>query len=272
MVYENILKNSEDVETYEFRSIGSSKINNGNNSLVDDYSFGDFSENNNIELKIDPRIIKEERTNSLDNGFEIDKDVMNHRGIEEQTQLEHDTKIDDEVMKRVLEIEHAAKERGYDDGKKIGREEVYNQTRAMADEKISDLSLMISEVLNNQANIFKKQKEDIYVLIKNLTKWIILRELKDDGEYLNRLLDRLIMEIDTKSNLLIQVNEKEFEKMPEVLDSVKSKLSDLSNVRLEIDYDIDSDGIVVSADNGMIDGTMEQQFKNLEKLFESINE
>ena len=69
---------------------------------------------------------------------------------------------------------------------------------------------------------------------------------------------------------MIRINQNQFEGMPEVFDSIKNKFGELTNVRLEVDYDIDDKGIVVESENGIIDGTLKQQFENLNKLFESM--
>ena len=106
-----------------------------------------------------------------------------------------------------------------------------------------------------------------YETILNLTKWVILRELKDDGEYVHRLLEKLITEIQTKSNILIQIDERSFRDMPDILEVVEERLGSLSNVRLEKDFDIDGPGIVLESDNGIINGTLKEQFNNLDKLF-----
>ena len=107
-------------------------------------------------------------------------------------------------------------------------------------------------------------------MIRNMTKWIILRELKEDGAYLERLLEKLIIELQARQNLLIQVNKNDFSHMPEILQVVQQRLGTLNNVRLEVDFDISPNGITIESENGIITGTLETQFKNLDKLFESV--
>ena len=98
-----------------------------------------------------------------------------------------------------------------------------------------------------------------------------LKELSSDEEYIERLLERLIQEIETKDNLLIQVNKTKFDAMPEVLERVEERIGALKNVRVEIDYDIENEnGIIIESANGIINGSMEQQLRSLDKLFTSI--
>ena len=119
-------------------------------------------------------------------------------------------------------------------------------------------------------SIITNQKKEIYLLLRNLSKWIILKELNDDGKYIERLLEKLLLEIQARQNLLIQVNANDFAQMPEVLAHVQTRLGELKNVRIEIDSAILTSGIIIESDNGIINATMEEQFKSLDKLFEDV--
>ena len=254
------------VSEYEFQSF----TNSLDTGEVKEFSFEDLEGKSINEIERHQETIKLERRESADNGFDISPIVRQHRGMEEQEAVERENRILDEVNKRVAKIEEEAFKKGYEEGIEKGREDVYEQTRASTDEKIIALSEMISETLSTKEEILKSQKTQLYTLVKNLTKWVILRELKDDGVYLERLLEKLIIEAQTKSNLLIQVDQKYFEQMPEVLETVQKKLGEFSNVRVETDFDIQGLGIVVESENGIINGSLQEQLNSLDKIFESV--
>ena len=106
-------------------------------------------------------------------------------------------------------------------------------------------------------------------MVKNLTKWIVLKEV-DEKYYLARLLEKLIHEINTKTGLVLHVNEKSFGHMPEIIKIVERKVGVLTNVRVEVDLDLDETGIVLESENTIIDGSLDAQFKSLDKLFTSV--
>ncbi|OFZ73312.1 MAG: hypothetical protein A2451_10300 [Bdellovibrionales bacterium RIFOXYC2_FULL_39_8] len=266
--------NVAQISEYQFQSLDDGRQKSDKSGLSDGnittYHFEDLR--NKIINSGDNKTqkMRVERKNAAERGFEISPIVSKQRGLLRQAEEEREQQIQEEVARRVAELEQEAQERGFEEGVQRGREEVFKQTKASTEEKITALSEMISIVLNNYGEILKRQKLDIYKMVKNLTKWIILRELKDDGKYLIRLLEKLILEVQSRSNLLIQVNQKDFEKMPEVLKVVQEKLGELSNVRLEIGYDIDGSGIVVDSENGIVNASMAEQFDNLDKLFTSV--
>lgn len=216
------------------------------------------------------QIIRQERKTAREKSFEINPVVFKHRGLKDQEDQEREDRIAEEVERRLAEAYQQALEEGKAEGIELGRQEVYQEARALTEEKLETLTEMINQVLSTQQDILQAQKKEIYYMIRNLTKWVILRELKDDGAYLERLLEKLIIELQSRNNLLVQVNKSDFSRMPEILETVQERLGTLNNVRLEVDFDITPNGISIESENGIISGTMDTQFKNLDKLFESV--
>lgn len=258
-----------------------------NDQEIQDYSFPEFSgatnagpgakeflfrELANVQAKEPERakVIKAEREHAEKSGFSISPIVREYRGISRQEVEERERRIEDEVQKRVELIRAQAAQEGYQEGVEQGREEVFHQTRVMTEEKLAHLTNLIETLLAEKEELLAKEKNEVYQLVRNLTKWVILRELNDDGKYLQRLLEKLIVEMGTKQNLLIQVNRAQFESMPEVLEVVEAKLGQLKNVRVENDQSVSNNGFVVESENGIINGTLEEQFAQLDRLFETV--
>lgn len=257
-------------------------------SKVENYIFKEFQSNNFVEdtnnfqfrefkqgeeLLRSPehqKVLKIERDTANKNSFIISPIVKKYRGINKLEEEEFERRVQDEVHRRVSLIEEDAFNKGFEEGVNQGKEEVYQQTIAATEEKLEALTEMISETLQMKSAMVENQRMEIYETIRNLTKWVILRELKDDGQYIERLLEKLIVEMQAKSNILIQVNKNHFEGMEEILAHVEAKIGALKNVRIESDFDINDQGIIIESENGIINGTMEQQFANLDKLFEAV--
>ena len=216
------------------------------------------------------KVIKEERTFAKQSQFKVNPIVEKYRGLKDQEEQEYLEAVEKEVVRRISEIQDEAFMAGFDEGVNQGREEIFNEMRSVVDQKLDNFTQMVTEVLKTQDDILAQQKKEIYVLLKNLTKWIIIRELKEDGKYIERLLEKLLLEIQARNNLLIQVNPTDFGGMPEILAHVQSRLGELKNVRVEIDSAILTSGMIVESDNGIINATMEEQFTSLDKLFEDV--
>ena len=216
------------------------------------------------------KIIKSERVHAKQNSFKVNPIVEKHRGLRDQEEYEYEMRVREEVEKRVREIQEDAFKAGFEEGINQGREEIFDEMRNVVDQKLDSISEMVHNVLRTQEELITKQQKEVYVLIRNLTKWIILRELKDDGKYIERLLEKLLLDMQSRNNLLIQVNQNDFKDMPEVLEHIQKRLGELKNVRIEIDGAIESQGMIIESENGILNATIEEQFHSLDKLFEDV--
>lgn len=253
----------------EFRD-AKSVLKFNENKKVKNFNFQQLKETLGAHEQDYESMLEQERNDAKNSGFKIASIVRKHRGIKRKEQENEERIINEEVQKRYLEVKNEAYALGYEEGVKKGQAEVFEQTIKSVEEKLLVLSEMINEVLAQKNEILSRQRIEIYTMVRNLTKWVILRELEGDGEYLSRLLEKLVTELQTKNNIFIQVSSKQFDKMPEVLEIVQKKLGEFKNYRVEVDYDINDQGLVVDSDNGIIVGTLEQQFESIDKLFKSL--
>lgn len=261
-------KNLGQILEYKFQPFAESE---DQDTEVKAFEFKPLTKGNH-ELKREEfqKVIKSERTFAKENSFKVNPIVEKHRGLRDQEEYEYEQRVREEVEKRVRVIQEDAYKAGFEEGVNQGREEIFEEMRNVVDQKLESFSDMVHNVLKTQEELVTRQQKEVYVLIKNLTRWIILRELQGDGKYIERLLEKLLLDMQTRSNLLIQVNAQDFDHMPEVLTHIEKRLGELKNVRIEIDNQISTSGIIVESDNGILNATMEEQFKNLDKLFEDV--
>jgi flagellar assembly protein FliH len=213
------------------------------------------------------KIIRQERGNAEKNNFRVAPIVLEHRGLLDQERKERELQIQDDVERRVEAIRESAYEDGFKRGLAEGRNEVFNQTKQEVEEKLEAVSAMISEVIAQQQELLEAHRNEIYTMVRHLTKWVILRELSEDGKYLERLLEKLVHEINTKTNLLIKVDPLKFESMPDVLDVVQGKLGQFKNLRVEVESGLGEQGLIIESDNGIINATFSQQMAAIDKIF-----
>ncbi len=256
------------VENYTFESFSSSLTKQEENQPRN-FEFADIKSLKSDHLKHE-KIIKSERAAAQKNNFQISPVVLEHRGLLNQENQEREQKIQEEVERRLIALQEQAYEKGFQKGIEQGLEQVFNQTRQETEERLEAVSEMVSNVLTTERSLIEDYKIEIYNTVKSLTKWVILRELKDDDNYLKRLLEKLILEINSRSNLLIKVSEQSFNAMPEVLEVVQSKLGKFKNLRLEVDQDLCEYGLCVESDNGIVNASLDQQLEAIDKLFETL--
>lgn len=256
--------NQQEIQAYDF-----AELRGESSKKVEEFVLRDLTKVSAQSVKVAETTIRKEREFASQSMFKINSVVKEHRGIVKQEEDDYRKRVEDEVTKRLNLIKEEAFQKGYDEGAKAGQAEAYKESLAEYEEKILKLEDFISEIGQYKAALCKNQRDDIYKMVKLLTKWILLREIKND-QYLIDLFEKLILELQTKTNLLVRVNAENFERMPEVLQIVEAKLGKLTNVRMEVDPDLVDVGLIIESENGIVDGSLEAQFTNLDKLFLSV--
>lgn len=217
--------------------------------------------------------IRSEREFEAQSGFKIDHKIKEHRGLKKQEIEDYEKRVSEEVQRRLLSIKEQAYQEGFDQGKKEGEEKAYLEAKEELEIKISEFVEDVEHVKNDVKSIFEKSKNNAYQMVKNLSKWVILKEV-DEKYYLARLLEKLIHEINSQLNLTIHVNEESFGYMPEIIKIVERKVGKLTNVRVEVDLDMKENGIKLESENTIIDGSLDAQFASIDRIFSNagVNE
>lgn len=213
--------------------------------------------------------IRSERKYAQKNSFKVDSTVSDHRGLSRQEQNDLEQKIQQEVQRRLDAAYDMAVKEGFEKGREEGKAQALNEFHAAMGEKVEDFGQVIAQVQGQSEKIMNANRAEIFEFVKRFTKWIVLKEI-DEKKYLEALLEKLILELNARKNLIIKVGRQNFSQMPEVIQAVEARLGHLSNVRVEIVPEINHPGIVLESENGLIDGSLEGVFQNIDKIFEQI--
>ncbi len=261
-----VVKNSvtDDIQEYDFTTLDDSKLETKDG--VKDYKI----KNIDLDTSILQNQIRIERKLAKEKNFNISSIVRSHRGIVSQEEDDRRKEIERTIEERINSIKKEALQKGYEDGFKIGKDEAISKMRESSSDKLEKLTEILTVLVKEKERLLQQEKIEVYHLIKNLTKWIILRELKDDGDYVKRLLEKLITEIGQSQSILVQMSQEQFQHMPEVKKVIKENMEAVKNVRVEVDYDIHDKGLVIETKNFIIKGTLEEQLQSFDKLFESV--
>jgi flagellar assembly protein FliH len=213
--------------------------------------------------------IRSERSYALKNSFKIDGNVAEHRGLSRQEQNDFERKIQEEVERRIEDAYAKAYQEGIEKGKIEGRELALVELNKALAQKIEEFSGVVESVKAQTEGIVEKNKAEVYEFVKRFTKWIVMKEI-DERSYLENLLEKLILELNARKNLIIKVGKNNFSQMPQIISNIESRLGQLTNVRVEIVPEIVHPGIILESENGLINGSLEGVFQNIDKIFEQI--
>ena len=213
--------------------------------------------------------IRAERVFAQKNNFKVDEVVSNHRGLSNQEQNDLEQKIQAEVQRRLNVLSEKAYQEGLEKGREEGKEEAFNEYQVLLGQRVENFGQVVEQLQGQSDKVLERNRTEVYDFIKRFTKWIVLKEI-NEKVYLENLLEKLILELNARKNLIIKVGKANFAQMPEIIQVIESRLGQLSNVRVEIVPEIHHPGIILESENGLIDGSMEGVFQNIDKIFEQV--
>ncbi len=259
----------EDFKSYEFQDL--KKNESINQDSVKSYEFQALAEVSEMDSQSELGFDDFKNLNKSNKDFKVAPVVKAYKKINRYLDIYKEKRINDEIEKKLLKLEKKAFEKGYNDGFRQGEEKSYAEKTKETEEKIGVLSNFVEEVLKTKKELLENEKHCVYELIKSLVKWIILRELKDDDKYIFRILEKLAVDMENKNNVLIQIDKREFEKNKDIFQDMKNVLKKIPNVEFDVSQDIENKGIILITENEIVDGTLERQFENLDKIFSQID-
>lgn len=262
-------KNSK-IKSYEFGQLSPNADSSGD---VKAFEFQTLDKKLDFKTTISEQKIRKEREAEAESGFTISSTVREHRGLNAQGRADFEARVAQEVTHRLEALGQEAYNEGLEKGRSAGHEQALAEEREQVEAKVEELAQTIEALQENIKLIYQENKNEAFLMVKNLTKWVILKEV-DEKYYLTRLLEKLIYEINTKANLVVRVNEGSLGHMSEVVKIVERKLGKLTNLRIELDHDQEGNGIVLESENTIVDGSLETQFRAIDNLFENagVNE
>lgn len=219
--------------------------------------------------QVSPKVIRAEREAEEKTQFKIDNIVRDLRGLTGQEKSDFEAKVGAEVERRMKEAREKAYKEGIDRGRLEGSDAALKEAMARHQANIEKVAALVEELQQNFQEKLERNRSEIYEMTKRLLKWLVLKEVKDT-DYLPKLLEKLILEMNQKQNILVRVNPQDFASMPEVLEMVQQRVGKLTNVRVEPLPETHGRGIVLETENGIIDASPEAMFQTLDKLFEAV--
>jgi flagellar assembly protein FliH len=257
-----------DIKNYEF-----SDLQNSHEASESDFRPFSFVELNGSSVKGDfptEEGIRAERSFEKKNNFTIDGIVRQSRGHHAQENSDFQQKVNSEVEIRLKKIEHDAYAEGLEKGRLEGRERAFSEFEKNLSGQLDDLASILASVKTESEKLLLANRSEVLEFVKRFSKWIVLKEI-DEKNYLDLLLEKLILELNSRKNIIIKVGQKNFSQMPDIIQKVESRVGQLINVRVEIVPELKYPGIILESENGLINGSLEGVFSNIDQIFQQLN-
>lgn len=259
-------KQRDDIKPFTFSEINGEHVVTGNQ--FQPFAFKTLT-GESLKARASDEEIRNERNFAAKNDFKIDDMVKDYRGLSRQEQTDLEKKIQIEVNKRVEEAFQKAYAEGLAKGEAKGKEQALASHTQELSGNVDHFVEIVSGLQGQTEAYMNQHRKEVYEFVKRFTKWIVLKEI-NEKVYLEQLLEKLILELNSRKNLIIKVGRAQFESMPDIMKTVEARLGQLQNTRIEIVQEIQHPGIILESENGLIDGSIEGVFANIDKIFGQV--
>jgi flagellar assembly protein FliH len=259
--------NNAEIKAFEFSDLKGTHV--VSSTQFQSFSFKDLKGEVFNADKPSDDLIRQERGYEQKNNFKIDGVVRDLRGISKQEQTDQEKKIEIEVRKRLETAYQEAYLEGLEKGRLEGEARAFTEFQEEMQLKVVEFEDVILQVKAQTTGLIEQNKTEVYEFIKRFSKWILMKEI-NEKVYLEALLEKLILELNARKNLTIKIGQSSFKDMPDVIKTVEAKLGQLQNVRVEVVPEIVHPGIILESENGLIDGSLEGVFQNIDRIFEQV--
>ena len=257
------IEKNDNFESYEFKELSGLQVNEFNK--IKSFDVETFNLNKDFSQE---QLLSELKT-ANSNNFEINQDVLNFRKISEAKKNEMDKLIHERVAAQINEIKDKAFEEGYQKGVELGKEEAKKDEAQGIMDSIENVKLMVNNLMNREADLFQAQIKDLYALIRNLVKWITLKDLDKDDQYLQRLVDKIIESNRQSNKIHFHVGIGITSTFKDSIEQINTSLATIYGDRVEIkeNLTLPKDAIEVELDNSILKADLNEQLSILDKLF-----
>ncbi len=179
---------------------------------------------------------------------------------EEQQYIEAEVarKVSEELERLRIEVTAQAHQEGLEAGKTLA----YSETKEQLQPKIEAFDAALESFEAMRSEIFKANEEYLMIMLNQIVRLIVLKEINIDKDYTKRLFLNLIDRLGTRDNIKLFVNREMFDALEEFRGSLADKISALKNLSIEFDPSVKDKGLRVETEFGEIDARIETQLKN----------
>lgn len=262
-IYKN---NDTKIEKFKFNQFSTGDIEQVDE--VKEFEFEKLDVNKNPKRTIDSETIRVERHLASRSDFKVDSRVKEYRGLSSQEEEDFQSRLSAAIEIKYEEISKKAYAEGLELGKEVGRKEAFEEASSALEVNLNKMMEMLEDINLQKQELLSNSQKEVYSVIKNISKWVALKEIKDDEtNYLKSLLSKLIAEINTKNSLSLKVSQSTYELMPNVIKALEEKVGTLENIKCEISSEVQNEGIILESTNGIVDASIEAQFSMIDKIF-----
>jgi flagellar assembly protein FliH len=185
-------------------------------------------------------------------------------GVEREELSHIEDRVQAEVQVRLAGIQARAYAEGFEKGQREGENKATEEAHAQFQPMIEQLTTTLVALDGIKQDLYNANERMLIQLIFNISKEVLLRDLKADRDYVKRLTATVIEKIGAKEAVRIRFNAQDYENVESIRDFIKAQFPELKNLQIDPSDDLELGGCKVETDLSRINASVETQLKALE--------
>ncbi len=198
------------------------------------------------------------KTNVKDARFSLNSLLREPLSVDQEEARVIEERVQGRVRAVAEEAKQAAAAVGYRDGLAKGHEEAFLKFQQDAKDRLAMFDLLLKESEQAKQDIFKANERFLVELVYRIAKMVLLRELKTDRGYIQRLAEEVIERLGVRENIKLRINPRDAETIGSLKEDLEKSLGALQNLSVEISNQVPAGGCHVETQFNAIEANIDQ--------------
>ena len=174
-----------------------------------------------------------------------------------------------EKAKKEAEI---IKKKAYEEGFIRGKNEGLELEKKRLSEIVHNLINGLSEINYLKEKIVKQLEKNMIILIKEISKKVILNETLTNKEIVKNLIKQALQQLIDNTHVDIKVSPQDFEYLLKFKKNFLEEVEGLKHINIIKEKKVKPGGFIIETDTEILDGRIEKRLENIFKAIEEQNE
>jgi flagellar assembly protein FliH len=175
--------------------------------------------------------------------------------------------IEEKVRQGVAQLAEAEKKSsfaiGYEEGLSQGYEDAFKKIREENFEKIKQFNQLVNEIDNAKIEIFRANERFLIELIFRIARFVLLKELAVDKEFLLRLAVELVEKVGARDFITLKINQEDAEALDLLKSGLEKAYGKIENLKIELSAQVKKGGCQIETEWNVIGTHIDTQLAGI---------
>lgn len=195
--------------------------------------------------------------------FSINALLREPLNVEQEERRAIEARVQTTVAELAVKAKEEAAQVGYRDGLAKGHEEAFLQFKQEAEARMKNFEALMKELETAREEILRANEKFLINLILRISRMVILRELKTDTGYIQRLAMDLIERVGVRENIKLRISPDDSHTLGMIKDGIEKSLGAMKNLSIEVDSKVPQGGCSIETQWNAIDADIDHALEGI---------